>query len=603
MTTRTACISIIAAWTLLLMANEAVAQLAPLCVENSPERRGELGCSVVVRKELPEGLEEPVYWHIDRFDSIERARAAAGPASFAFEADGTAWLMAVESTTADHHGGQHVTAVGPLPLPKASRYAMQINSAKFTPGMYSRPHTHSGVEAFYVLAGEQCVQTPAGATILRKGETLALPADTPMRAVATGTGIRYGFALIIHDASQPSTMQMDEATAPKLAPCGEAHFKDARLDGFGTNGRSCASCHVPEDAFQLSPQAVERRYAALLAARVLDPHADDPLFRPIDADDFRTNGAAASGYSNLLRGLIRVSLPLPPNLRLIDPRTGLPSTETVADVWRAVPSIFNVAITGVHGYQRDGRIDTLQNQALAALRTHAGARHVPDARWLDELAAFESAQFSSAGVERLAQAIREGHTAFPDPDPPLSELESEGKAIFKRSCSACHGSAKHPSTASVTSPPLKLRYHTILSACPRPKQAWCSKHGCFTLPRCDPALERNVRTYELTLANGAKERITTSDPGRLLLSGDVKDAESFDHSHGAFDIPQLRGIARTAPYFHNHSAATLEDVLTFYQAFFARREVLAPTSAFINAPFRPFSPQEKPALLAYLRKL
>ena len=123
------------------------------------------------------------------------------------------------------------------------------------------------------------------------------------------------------------------------------------------------------------------------------------------------------------------------------------------------------------------------------------------------------------------------------------------------------------------------------------------------MPQCDPALERNVRTYELTLANGTKERITTSDPGRLLLDGDVTDAESFDHSHGVFDIPQLRGIARTAPYFHNHSAATLEDVLTFYQAFFARREVLAPTSSFINAPFGPFSPEEAPALLAYLRKL
>ena len=222
MTPRTTCTSIMAAWTVLLMANEAVAQLAPLCVENSPERHGELGCSVIVRKVLPEGIEEPVYWHIDSFDSIERARAAAGPASFAFEADGTAWLMAVESTTADHHGGQHVTAVGPLPLPRASRYAMQINAAKFTPGMYSRPHTHSGVEAFYVLAGEQCLQTPTSAVILRKGETLALPADTPMRAVATGTGIRYGFAIVIHDASQPSTMQMDEATAPKLAPCGDA---------------------------------------------------------------------------------------------------------------------------------------------------------------------------------------------------------------------------------------------------------------------------------------------------------------------------------------------------------------------------------------------
>lgn len=79
---------------------------------------------------------------------------------------------------------------------------------------------------------------------------------------------------------------------------------------------------------------------------------------------------------------------------------------------------------------------------------------------------------------------------------------------------------------------------------------------------------------------------------------DLIDAESFDHSQGVFDIPQLRGIARTAPYFHNNSAATLEDVLTFYQALFARREVLAPSSAFINAPFGPFSPQETPALLA-----
>jgi hypothetical protein len=35
----------------------------------------------------------------------------------------------------------------------------------------------------------------------------------------------------------------------------------------------------------------------------------------------------------------------------------------------------------------------------------------------------------------------------------------------------------------------------------------------------------------------------------------------------------------------------------------ARREVLAPKSAFIIPPFGPFSDDEKPALLAYLRKL
>jgi cytochrome c peroxidase len=386
---------------------------------------------------------------------------------------------------------------------------------------------------------------------------------------------------------------------------GEAHFHDTQLADLGANGRACATCHVPEDSFQLSPENVARR------------SADDPLFRPIDADDFRINGSAARDYSNLRRGLIRVSIPLPATLRLIDPRTDLPSTETVADVWRAVPSIFNVAISGADGveptwqlgpnpnggYLLDARIDSLQNQAIAALRSHAGAQHLPSAKWLDEIAAFESVQFSSTGVQRLALALREGRKPFPDPDPPLNALEQRGKEIFKRACSACHGSDKHPSTSTVTSPPLQRRYHTILSTCPRPRQAWCAKLGCFTFPACDPDLERTVRTYELTLADGRKERLVTSDPGRLLLSGDVLDTESFDHSHGVFDIPQLHGIARTAPYFHNNSAATLEDVLTFYQAFFARREVLAPTSAFINPPFGPFSEAEKPALLAYLRKL
>ena len=386
---------------------------------------------------------------------------------------------------------------------------------------------------------------------------------------------------------------------------GEAHFNDTQLAGLGANGRACATCHVPEDAFQLAPENVARRPAS------------DPLFRPIDADDFRSNGQVAREYSNLRRGLIRVSVPLPPNLRLIDPRTDLPSAEQEADVWRAVPSILKVAISGADGveptwqrgpnpnggYQIDARIDSLQNQAIAALRTHAGVQQLPSSQWLDELAAFESAQFSSEGVRRLALAMREGRRALPDPDPPLNALEQAGKEIFKRACSACHGSEKHPSTSTVTAPPLKQRYHSILSACPRPKQAWCAQLGCFTFPACDPALERTIRIYELTLADGTKERIATSDPGRLLLSGDVIDTESFDHSHGVFDIPQLHGIARTAPYFHNNSAATLEDVLTFYQAFFARREVLAPTSAFINPPFGPFSEAEKPALLAYLRKL
>jgi hypothetical protein len=54
------------------------AQEEPLCVENSPERRGEIECSIIDTKLLPADLKEPVFWHIDRFKSGDLARAAVG---------------------------------------------------------------------------------------------------------------------------------------------------------------------------------------------------------------------------------------------------------------------------------------------------------------------------------------------------------------------------------------------------------------------------------------------------------------------------------------------------------------------------------------------
>ena len=153
------------------------AQLMSTCVPDSPERRGEIGCTIIQSKALPEGLTEPVFWHIDRFDSAERARAAAGPASIAFDAAGTWWLMTIERETTDHHRGQQVTRVGPLQLPRATRYAMVVQSALFLPGMYSLPHQHPGVGAIDVLEGEPCYETPTGAVKLMCPDFLRMPSN------------------------------------------------------------------------------------------------------------------------------------------------------------------------------------------------------------------------------------------------------------------------------------------------------------------------------------------------------------------------------------------------------------------------------------------
>ena len=63
----------------------------------------------------------------------------------------------------------------------------------------------------------------------------------------------------------------------------------------------------------------------------------------------------------------------------------------------------------------------------------------------------------------------------------------------------------------------------------------------------------------ITLRNKANqsEVISTTDPGRALITGKWKDV-------GRFKGPTLRGLAARAPYFHNGSAGGLEDVIEFY---------------------------------------
>jgi hypothetical protein len=72
----------------------------------------------------------------------------------------------------------------------------------------------------------------------------------------------------------------------------------------------------------------------------------------------------------------------------------------------------------------------------------------------------------------------------------------------------------------------------------------------------------------------------TTDPGRAVISG------RFAHI-GQFKGPILRGVAAHPPFFHNGMAATLEDVVDFY-----------------NVRFKAdFSAPEKASLVAFLKAL
>ena len=394
-------------------------------------------------------------------------------------------------------------------------------------------------------------------------------------------------------------------------------FRDRRLHGLGGNGRSCADCHMPEDNFQLSPANAEARFQRLQARRETDPDADDPLFRPIDADDFRINGAAASDFSNLRHnGLVRIIMPLPPQLRLIDPATNQPSNESFVDIWRMVPTVNDVKLTGndgvnpwfrgpnpTGGFQLDARIATLQDQALGAFINHAEVVSLPSQQFLDRLAAFQLQLFTNPRVRALADAIEAGTTPLPDPDPPLTELEEQGKAVFTRACTQCHGGPGQSTPA-----PGINRYTSISSQCPRPVDPAPSAR--FVFAPCPPRLARNARIYEITQFDGTKTRRASSDPGRALLTGFVGGPAPRD-DWNKFDTPGLRGISQTAPYFHNNSAATLEEVVDHYIELFKFIRANTPpgappppvaTTDGVNFNRQPL-PEERAALLAYLRKL
>jgi len=187
------------------------------CSEDSPERRGEEGCTILTSRPLLGSVTKPVYWHIDRFDSLEAAKKATGPDGVAAEAHGSVWLMTVEAQTEEHHGGRHVARIGPLALPAADRYTMRVQSSLLLPGATTPVHTHSGPEVFYVVDGEQCLETPEAGHRLGAGQSHVLPAGVIHRGRVTGSGGRRALALIVHDAARPASHDLDNP--PPLAPC------------------------------------------------------------------------------------------------------------------------------------------------------------------------------------------------------------------------------------------------------------------------------------------------------------------------------------------------------------------------------------------------
>ena len=189
------------------------------CVDvPSGQKRPEYGCFNVGTAKGLQFSQAAVYWHLRAFPTRQAAEAAKSPNGLVVEEDGRVWLSEFGARDAAPSGGQAVAVIGPLQLPAAKGYTAVLSYAVMRPGDSSRVHTHPGPEGWYVLAGEQCLETPSGASRAGAGKTMAVPPGVPMELSVTGKTVRRAFALVIHDSTQQRGIPSDWKPAGACRP-------------------------------------------------------------------------------------------------------------------------------------------------------------------------------------------------------------------------------------------------------------------------------------------------------------------------------------------------------------------------------------------------
>jgi hypothetical protein len=341
-------------------------------------------------------------------------------------------------------------------------------------------------------------------------------------------------------------------------------------DTFGGNGRTCVTCHSLETG-TVSPQDAQAR---------LRRNPRDPLFVFDGSDDGQGHGTSRITTD----ATILIEIPLPPSVSLGDDpaarsvilRRGIPTT-------RNTPALDPVLML-------DGRDPDLPTQALHAIQRHAQAKILPSPSDLSAIAAFEKTPlfFSSLALLRYAQtrvppklpegttdSEKRGRRFFVDADLTTGDLKNGA-------CAACHSGPMLNQTNQFLAQVLPVQPGT------RFQTVNVSEFNAASNP---------VRPFIFRNPDGSQTTVRSPDPGRVLITGVIDgdpnaDGAPFFTSLNAFKIPTLWGVKDTAPYFHDNSAKTLEDVAAHYARFFLS----------LPGPVQ-FTAQDQADMVAYMKLL
>jgi cytochrome c peroxidase len=398
------------------------------------------------------------------------------------------------------------------------------------------------------------------------------------------------------------------------------------FQSLGTNGRSCSSCHRPAQGWSISSNEVRLRFELTQGQDPIFRTVDGSNCG--DTVDTTTISGRREAYSLLLnRGLIRIELAVPSNAEFdvvgVENPYGCNDASALSVYRRPLPStnlrfLSTVMWDGRESSPQTGTqkitfetnpadlLANLAHQALDATNGHAQASVALTEEQQKAIVDFEMGLVTAQAFDYRAGSLNAGDAnggpkflgqqTMPDffvgINDPLGENPRNlpfTPVIFNlfdswlRNCFGNHGfseqqearresiargqelfNSKAINIVGVAGLNDDLNLPSIPGTCgtchDSPNVGNHSVSAPLDIGVADPDSSLGVSYLPVfTLQNKTTFEIKkTTDPGRALITGAWKDI-------GRVKGPILHGLSSRAPYFHNGSARTLEDVLDFYE--------------------------------------
>lgn len=184
------------------------------CRDPAAGRNDRTGCYLTATQRLGALPARPLFWHLYTYPDRASAERHVGRHSIVVEAFGRIWLYALAGRGWTAPEGRRQAVIGPLRIRPSVDYTARYMEATFPPGLKTGVHVHSGPEAWFVISGAQCLQTPGRTLIARAGDSALVPEGPAMMLSSLGGETRRSVLLVLHDSARPWTM----AQAGRLPP-------------------------------------------------------------------------------------------------------------------------------------------------------------------------------------------------------------------------------------------------------------------------------------------------------------------------------------------------------------------------------------------------